>query len=169
MPEMGPPLAQSKDTVVGTWMLVTATQTDGKGETKPVFGLKPTGFATYTAGAELMVIITAEGRKPLSVNDRIAAPATERAEAFATMVAYAGRYTFTGDKVVHHVEASWIAEPGCHRSSSVRAVARRSFGPAYSANDGWRSTESGRTDMEANELGYSFRVSRPAKKTHSAS
>lgn len=32
----------------------------------------------------------------------------EKAEAFATMAAYAGRYSFTGDKVVHHVEASSI-------------------------------------------------------------
>ncbi len=108
MPEMDTPLAQSKDTVVGTWKLVTAIQTHGKGEAKPVFGLKPTGFVTYTADGRVMVIITEEGRKPLSVNDRIAAPATERAEAFATMVAYAGRYSFTGDKIVHHVEASWV-------------------------------------------------------------
>jgi hypothetical protein len=100
--------AQAKDRVVGTWKLVTATQTDGKGETKPAFGLKPTGFVTYTADGRMMVIIPAEGRKALSVNGRIAAPATERAEAFATMVAYAGRYSFTGDKVVHHVEASWM-------------------------------------------------------------
>ena len=28
--------------------------------------------------------------------------------AFATMIAYAGTYTFTGDKVTHHVEASWM-------------------------------------------------------------
>jgi len=38
----------------------------------------------------------------------LAAPNVEKAEAFATMVAYAGRYTFSGDKVVHHVEASWM-------------------------------------------------------------
>ena len=74
----------------------------------PAFGVKPTGFVTYTAEGRMMVIITAEGRKPLSVNDRIAAPATERAEAFATMVAYAGRYSLTGDEVVHHVEASFM-------------------------------------------------------------
>jgi len=45
-------------------------------------------------------------RKPLSVNDYITAPAEERAQAFATFVAYAGRYTFTGDKVIHHVEVA---------------------------------------------------------------
>ena len=36
----------------------------------------------------------------------------EKAEAYSTSFAYAGRYTFTGDKVTHHVEVatteSWI-------------------------------------------------------------
>jgi CubicO group peptidase (beta-lactamase class C family) len=34
----------------------------------------------------------------------LAPPAEERAQAFSTLVAYAGTYTFTGDKVIHHVE-----------------------------------------------------------------
>lgn len=46
----------------------------------------------------MSVIITTEGRKPLLVDDRLVAPATECADAFATMVAYADRYEFTGDK-----------------------------------------------------------------------
>jgi hypothetical protein len=50
-------------------------------------------------------ILTFRNRKALSVSDFISAPAQERAEAFATMAAYAGRYRHTGDKVVHHVEA----------------------------------------------------------------
>ena len=53
-------------------------------------------------------IITVDGRPPLSVPDYISAPATERAEAFSTVVAYAGTYTFTGDKVIHDVEAAWF-------------------------------------------------------------
>ncbi len=32
----------------------------------------------------------------------------EQAEAFKTFLAYAGRYTFSGDKVTHHVEISSI-------------------------------------------------------------
>jgi len=53
-----------------------------------------------------MAIITNGGRKQLSVNDWVAAPASERAEAFATMIAYAGRYTLSGDKVIHHLEVA---------------------------------------------------------------
>ena len=60
----------------------------------------------------MIVTIAFGGRKPLSVNDPITAPVEERAQAFATFFAYAGRYTFTGDKVVHHVEVgsleNWV-------------------------------------------------------------
>jgi hypothetical protein len=52
----------------------------------------------------MMAIISDDGRKPLSVPDRVAAPAEERAQAYSTFMAYAGRYTFSCDKIVHHVE-----------------------------------------------------------------
>jgi len=54
------------------------------------------------------VIISHGGRKLLLVPDRIAASLEQRAEAFATFFAYAGRYTVDGDKVIHHVEAASI-------------------------------------------------------------
>jgi hypothetical protein len=53
-------------------------------------------------------IITHGGRIPLSVADYVSAPVVERAESFATVVAYAGTYTFAGDRVIHHVEAAWM-------------------------------------------------------------
>ena len=50
------------------------------------------GLLTYTADGRMMSITTKGGRKPLSVPDNVGAPAEERAEAFATMTAYAGSY-----------------------------------------------------------------------------
>jgi CubicO group peptidase (beta-lactamase class C family) len=97
--------AQAKDALVGTWRLVSVSSSNDKGQVNPaVYGLHPTGLITYTANGRMSVIITDDGRKPLTVPDRLAAPAEERAQAFSTLVAYAGTYTFTGDKVVHHVE-----------------------------------------------------------------
>ena len=97
--------AQSKDALVGTWRLVSVSSSNDKGQVNPaVYGLHPTGLITYTASGRMSVIITDDGRKPLSLNDRLAAPQEERAQAFSTLVAYAGTYTFTGDRVVHHVE-----------------------------------------------------------------
>jgi len=98
--------AQSKGDLVGTWKLVSITEITDKGEVNR-YGLNPTGFLTYTADGRMMAIITKGGRKPLSVL-RVSAPASERAEAFSSMTAYAGRYTVDGDKVVHHVEVASI-------------------------------------------------------------
>ena len=101
--------AQSKAALVGTWKLISATDTSDKGQvvTNP-YGLNPTGVLTYTADGRMMDIITNGGRKPLSVPDWVSAPAEERAEALVTMVAYAGRYAVSGDKVVHHVEVAAV-------------------------------------------------------------
>ena len=46
-------------------------------------------------------MISSDGRKSLSVGG---GTVEEQAEAFKTFLAYAGRYTFSGDKVIHHVE-----------------------------------------------------------------
>jgi hypothetical protein len=99
--------AQCKDSVVGTWKLVSNTATTDKGDVnKFVLGQNPSGLLTYTADGRMMAIISDDGRKPLSVADRVAAPADERAQAYSTFMAYAGRYTFTCDKIVTHVEVA---------------------------------------------------------------
>lgn len=98
--------AQSRDALIGTWKLVSSTDTTEKGATRDTFGQNPTGFLTYTADGRMMAIISNGGRKPLSIPDYIAAPADERAAAFATFAAYAGTFTVDGNRVTHHVQVS---------------------------------------------------------------
>jgi hypothetical protein len=101
--------AQSREALVGTWKLLSVSYVMNNGETnKDPYGPHPTGFLTYTTDDRFMVTIAFDRRKPLSTNDPITAPAEERAQAFATFFAYAGRYTFTGDRVIHHVEVASI-------------------------------------------------------------
>ena len=99
---------RSRDSVIGTWKLVSASAStaDGRLIDAP-FGSSPTGVITYTREGRMMAMISYGGRKRLS-GDRISSPAPERAEAFATFFAYAGRYSADGDKVVHHVEISSV-------------------------------------------------------------
>ena len=99
-------LLADSDNIVGTWKLVSFSGVTANGEAKRLMGDKPTGFLTYTSDGRMSVIITAENRKSLSVPDRIAAPVAERAEAFSTLIAYAGRYTMNDDRITHRVEAS---------------------------------------------------------------
>jgi hypothetical protein len=100
---------QSRNSLIGTWKLLSASYLMDNGQiNKEPYGLHPTGFVTYTADDRVTVTIAFDGRKPLSVNDPITAPIGERAQAFATFFAYAGRYTFAGDRVIHHIEVASI-------------------------------------------------------------
>ena len=106
--------AQCNFSVVGTWNLVSVASTTDKGEmNKAALGQHPSGLLTYTVDGRMMAIISDDGRKPLSIPDRVAAPVEERAQAYSTFMAYAGRYTFTCDKIVHHVEVAslqnWVS------------------------------------------------------------
>jgi len=98
--------AQSNEKLVGTWKLISAKITTDKGEVRDSWGPHPEGLLMYTADGRMSAILSLGDRNPLSVSDFISAPEAERAQAFASMTAYAGRYTYTGDKVVHHVEVA---------------------------------------------------------------
>jgi len=102
-------LGQSVHNMAGTWKLVAVKTTTLDGKVNPyAFGKNPKGFMNLTADGRMMLMMCDDGRKPLSVVDRVSAPEAERAEAFATFVAYAGRYTLTGDLLVFHLEIASI-------------------------------------------------------------
>ncbi len=100
---------QANDKLVGTWKLVSASSTTTAGEpSKAPYGPSPVGFLSYTEDGRVSVLISYGGRKPLSVGGAAPALQEEQAEAFKTFLAYAGRYTVSGDKVTHHIEISSI-------------------------------------------------------------
>jgi len=114
-------MAQNKNKLVGTWKLVSAVSKTEQGEVNnAAYGEHPKGFITYTSEGRMIVVINEDGRKPLSVNDRVASPVEERAQAFSTSNAYAGTYTYSGDKVVHHVEVATM--PNWVNTDLVRTV-----------------------------------------------
>jgi hypothetical protein len=95
--------------LVGTWSLVSASSTTKTGErSETPYGPEPAGLLTYTEDGRVTALISYGGRKPLSTGGGTLAPMEEQAEAFRTFLAYAGRYTFSGDKVTHHIEISSI-------------------------------------------------------------
>jgi hypothetical protein len=100
--------AQSPTSVAGAWKLVAVSSADASGKDRQTpFGPNPTGRLVYTADGTMAVVISYSDRKPLSA-DRLAASTEERAEAFRTSLAYAGRYSLSGNQVTHHVEVSSI-------------------------------------------------------------
>jgi len=84
---------------------VSASSTASTGERDETpYGPNPSGFLTYGEDGRVTALISYGGRKPIS---GLASP-QEQAEAFKTFLAYAGRYTFDGNQVTHHVEISSI-------------------------------------------------------------
>ncbi|MFY9801681.1 MAG: lipocalin-like domain-containing protein [Candidatus Acidiferrales bacterium] len=99
----------TNESLVGTWKLVSASSTTSTGERIAApYGPGPMGLLTYGADGRMSSLISYGGRKPLSFGGGTRSPQEEQAEAFNTFLAYAGRYTLSGDKVTHHVEISSI-------------------------------------------------------------
>ncbi|CAB3652405.1 hypothetical protein LMG24238_01217 [Paraburkholderia sediminicola] len=88
---------------LGTWALQSNTTEDlTTGEKAELFGAHPTGFISYGPDCRMSVILIKEGRKAPTVPTD-----AERVELYNGLVAYAGTYSIEGDKVSHHIDASW--------------------------------------------------------------
>jgi hypothetical protein len=109
-----------KEMLVGTWKLVSVSNVTDSGIVREeAYGRNPIGFLTYTADGRMMGILMTSGRKPLSKGWKVA-PAEEKAKAFSTSLAYAGTFTVSGDRVIHHVEAA--TDPNRLNKDLVRIV-----------------------------------------------
>ncbi len=109
-----------EESVVGTWLLesVTATAADGTIDSAP-YGRSPLGYLTYSPDGYMQVIVTFAARPHLT-GDWRAAPPEERAQAFATSLSYAGRYSLAANEVTHHIAVS--SDPNRVGTSLVRTV-----------------------------------------------
>jgi len=72
----------TKDSLVGTWKLMSFTATNAKGEVTDWYGPNPIGFLTYAADARMSVVIADSERKALSTGAN--SSMEERAAAFST-------------------------------------------------------------------------------------
>ncbi|MGB8733998.1 MAG: lipocalin-like domain-containing protein [Candidatus Sulfotelmatobacter sp.] len=91
---------------MGTWKLVSVSAITSTGErSETPYGPKPVGLLSYTADGRVIALISYDGRRSLSPGG---GSLQEQADAFKTFLAYAGRYTLSDDKVIHHVEISSI-------------------------------------------------------------
>jgi Lipocalin-like domain len=98
--------AHTSDELVGTWKLVSASSTTSAGEPSELpYGSGPTGFLTYTGDGRVAALISYGGRKPLPFGG---GTQEDQAVAFKTFLAYAGRYSMSGENVTHYIEVSSI-------------------------------------------------------------
>jgi hypothetical protein len=98
--------AQLRDRLVGAYRLVSyQRKLVATGETEDLLGKAPTGYIIYTRGGRMMAFFASDVRpRP---TDFVTMTDKERADLFKTMLAYCGTYDFDGQKVTHHIDASW--------------------------------------------------------------
>jgi hypothetical protein len=99
-----PSFGDDSHKVLGTWKLVSyETEVQATGEKEPAMGQSPAGYVVFNAEGRVFLVLTGEARKPAKTSQ-------ERAELFATLIAYTGTYRVEGDKWTTKVEVAWIPE-----------------------------------------------------------
>ena len=92
--------------LIGTWFLREAYAVGPRGERlHDVYGALPAGVIHYNSDGRMMALISHDGRERLD-GDRQAAPASQRAEAYKSSIAYAGQFTLEAGWVLHAVDIS---------------------------------------------------------------
>ena len=94
------------DALVGAWRLVSWQNQAADGQVTYPMGTDAMGYLLYGADGRFSVTISRKGRARFAASDLLSGTAEEKARALEGFVAYAGRYTFHGDRVIHHVELS---------------------------------------------------------------
>lgn len=94
------------DPLVGGWRLrAWVSVADDGGEARPM-GDAPDGLLVYAADGTMVGIMGPGDRPRFGTDDVMGGTADEQAAAFASFIAYGGRYTVDGDTVTHTVETS---------------------------------------------------------------
>src|SRR5262249_10884065 len=92
--------------LIGAWRLVSWGSPAADGQRTSPGGPDAVGYLIYSADGRFSVTIGQASRVPFAVSDILAGTAAEKIAAIEGFIAYAGRYRFHGDRVVHHVELS---------------------------------------------------------------
>jgi hypothetical protein len=98
--------------LVGGWRLRSwVSISDDGGEARPM-GDAPDGLLAYTADGTMVAIMGPGDRPRFATDDVTGGTPEEQAAAFATCIAYGGRFAVVGDTVIHTVQTSlfpnWI-------------------------------------------------------------
>jgi hypothetical protein len=97
---------QARDALVGAWRLISWENQAADGQVTYPMGTDAIGYVLYAADGRFSVTISRRDRAGFAAGDLLSGTTQEKARALEGFVAYAGRYSFYGDRVIHHVELS---------------------------------------------------------------
>ena len=111
---------QARGALVGAWRLLSWENRAADGQITYPMGADALGYLLYTADGRFSVTISRRGRAGFAAGDLLSGTTQEKARALEGFVAYAGRYSFYGDRIIHHVELSLF--PNWVGSNQERSV-----------------------------------------------
>jgi hypothetical protein len=115
-----------REALVGAWQLLSWENSAADGQVTYPMGIDVLGYLLYTADGRFSVTISRRGRAGFAAGDLLGGTTEEQARAVEGFVAYAGRYSVHGDRVIHHVELSlfpnWV---GTDQQRSVELSGNR--------------------------------------------
>ena len=95
-----------EDDLVGTYRVLAMEHYTDDGEVGRPFGEDPKGIIVYTPAHYMTAVLMKSGRPGFAGGDVLGGTDAERAQAFATANAFAGRWELVGEEIVHHLEVT---------------------------------------------------------------
>ncbi len=92
--------------LIGRWDIISWLQLYDDGRRQAPLGERLEGFIRYTPEGDMICMIANADRKNFETGGQWNASEAEKAAAYSSMLAYAGRYRVEGDAVVHEVQTS---------------------------------------------------------------
>ena len=119
---------RGRDALVGAWRLISWENQAADGQVTYPMGSDPNGYVIYAADGRFSITISQRGRAEFAAGDLLSGTTEEKARAMEGFVAYAGRFSFHGDRVIHQVELS-CSPTGRQRPATVGRTSRGSADP----------------------------------------
>jgi hypothetical protein len=82
-----------KDQLVGTWHLVSQSQTLQDGSARDLYGVNPKGVNIFTADGQFVLLFMRSDLPKIAAADRVKATSDEARAVFVGSLGYFGRYT----------------------------------------------------------------------------
>ncbi|MDB5728790.1 MAG: hypothetical protein JWQ00_1995 [Noviherbaspirillum sp.] len=95
-----------KNLLLGRWNIISWEQRYDDGRVTHPLGTALEGFIQYDANGQMICMIGRTDRPNFSTGGQWNASDEEKAAAYSSYLAYAGRYSVNGESVTHHVDLS---------------------------------------------------------------
>ena len=100
----------SEKDFVGTWRLASMEARTSNGQVNYPLGQDAGGFIMYAADGYMSAVLYKANREKFGTRDIMAGTEAQLANAARTYVSYVARYEVKGDRVHHHVDASFFPD-----------------------------------------------------------